>query len=54
MATESETVEQWLDAAKIPQSKRTPQRMPFWKPALPFCGKAAKITPVGVWWHIFC
>jgi hypothetical protein len=42
MATESETVEQWLDAAKIPQSKRTPQRMAVLEASFAFLRKSGK------------
>ncbi len=36
MATDSERVEQWLDAAKIPQSKRTPRQSAVRQPAFAF------------------
>jgi 60 kDa SS-A/Ro ribonucleoprotein len=42
MATESQTVEQRLDAAKIPQSKRPPQRMAVLEATFAFLRKSGK------------
>jgi hypothetical protein len=42
MVAENETVEQWLDAAKIPQCMRTPQRMAVLGAAFAFLQKSGK------------